>query len=79
MAARPSTRGIRTSISTTSGRRARAALTACGPVGGFPDDVDVVGQVQDGAQPEPDQVLVIDEKQPDRHAPTSLVPRVFAA
>jgi hypothetical protein len=50
-----------------------------GSVGGFADDVDIVGQVQDGAKPEPDEVLVVDEEQPDTHAATSLFPRVFAA
>jgi hypothetical protein len=32
-----------------------------GAVGGFPDDVDVISEVEDGAQPEPDQVFVVDE------------------
>jgi hypothetical protein len=33
-----------------------------GAVGGFPDDVDVISEVEDGPQPEPDEVLVVDEE-----------------
>ncbi len=37
-------------------------------VGGLPDDGHVVLRVQHHAEPGPDQFLIVDERDPDRHA-----------
>ena len=55
------------SIRTTSGRSSRAAAHARGAVPGLADDLESAGRLEHRAQPEPDEFLVVDEQDPDRH------------
>ena len=48
-------RGMRTSMSTTSGRSRSASCDRLAAVGGLADDLDVVMGAQDQAQPRADQ------------------------
>ena len=57
--------GMRTSISTTSGRCRRTSRTASSPSRGLGDDGDVAGRLQDHAQPGAHQRLVVDDQHPD--------------
>ena len=68
VASMPSMPGIRMSISTTSGRSARADARRPRPVGGLADHLDVGLRVEDHREAGPDQLLVVGEQHPDRHA-----------
>ena len=71
----PSSRGIRTSISTTSGRERPHSVDRGSTVVGLADHLDVGLGRQDHPQPGPDQRLVVDEDHPDRrvaHASSSV-------
>ena len=65
VASRPSTPGIRMSISTTSARSRRARSTACRSVGGLADHPRVFGGVDQDPEPGPNQGLVVGEQDPD--------------
>ena len=60
----PSIRGIRTSISTTSGRSRPTAAGTSAP-SRLADDLDVGLGLEDGPQPAADQRLVVDEQDGD--------------
>ena len=66
----PSTRGIRRSISTTSGRCLATAAGHLVAVSGLPDDDQAVGAVEHHRQAGPHQGVVVHEQDPDlaRHA-----------
>ena len=68
VAARPSSVGIRTSMSTTStaGSRRASSRTACGAVAGLDHDLEVGLGVDDHAEPGAHQLLVVDEGDADR-------------
>ena len=56
---------MRTSISTTSGRRARARVDGRAPVAGLADDLDARVARQHRAQAGAHQVVVVDEQDAD--------------
>ena len=58
-ASKPVIRGIRTSISTTSGSRPRHQLDPLGSVGGLPDHLEVLLVGDQQAEPGPDHRLVV--------------------
>ena len=73
VASMPSSTGMRTSISTTSGRSAAAERDGLLAVGGLADDVDAV-RLEDHPQPGPHEVLVVGDddasascRQPGQH------------
>ena len=57
-----------TSIRTTSGRSSSAAATPSAPSDGLPHDLDVVLDLQEGAQAAADDLVVVDEQDADRPA-----------
>ncbi len=64
----PSIFGMRTSISTTSGRAAPDEVDGCGAVAGLGDDREVGFGLQDHPEPDPDHLLVVDQHDPDHGA-----------
>ena len=58
-ASSPSSSGMRTSISTTSGRRPAHDVDRLAPVGGLPDHAQVGLGVEDHAEAGPQQPLVV--------------------
>ena len=68
VASRPSSRGIRMSISTTSGRRQRAGLDRLGAVARLADDLQVGLGVEDLAEAGADECLVVGDQHADGHA-----------
>ena len=65
VASMPSTPGMRTSISTTSGDEASTSRDRLGAVLGLADDLDVVAGVEDHAEPRPHQRLIVGDDDPD--------------
>ena len=65
VASMPSTPGMRTSMSTTSGRRAAVMLTPAAPSPASPTTVMSVFGLEDHPEAHPHQRLVIDEQDPD--------------
>ena len=65
-AATPSSRGIRTSITMTSAVPRAASATASSAVGGLAGDAHVRLRVQHHPEPGPHQLLIVDERDPDR-------------
>ena len=68
VASRPSTKGMRMSISTTPGRVARHDLDRLGAVGGVAHHVDVVGQVEQRPEAGAHDGLVVGDDDADAHA-----------
>ena len=58
--------GIWMSISTTSGRRQRTTSMACGAVLRLADDLDVGLGLEDPLEPDANELLVVDDHDPDR-------------
>ena len=71
VASSPSTPGMRMSIRTTSGRRARGQADRLVAVGGLADHLDAVLGVQQRPEPGPDQRLVVGQQHPDHWSPLS--------
>ncbi len=71
VASMPSRSGIRTSISTTSGRWVRVFATACRPVAASADHLDVVGPLEQRPEPGPNERLVVGQQYADRHGSMS--------
>jgi hypothetical protein len=69
----PSMPGIRMSISTTSGWSLRALLDAARAVGGLADDREIRLGRQDHPEPGPQQRLIVNQQNPDRHGSLLLV------
>ena len=61
VASRPCSPGICRSMSTTSGAVLDAQPHRVGAVVGLGDDLDVLGRVEDGAQPLPHERVVVGE------------------
>ena len=68
VASRPSTPGIRMSISTTSGRCRATTSTASRPSGRLGDDLDVVLGVEQRPEPGAQQCLVVDQHDADHRS-----------
>ncbi len=79
VASMPSSIGIRTSISMTSGRAARATATASAPLAASPTTVEPFGGGDDPAEPDPDEGLIVGDGDRDRHAPIRRRPSPSAA
>ena len=75
----PSTPGIRTSISTTSGRWLPVAVTAAAPSAASPTTSRSLGGGQDHPQPGAHQRVVIDEQHPHRRLAAARSAPVTAA
>ena len=71
VASMPSTPGMRTSISTTSGDVASTTATASPPSLGLADNLDVVAGVEDHAEPCPHQRLIVGDDDSDGHGTES--------
>ena len=71
VAAIPSRAGMRTSISTTSGRSAGSSSTACRPSAQLGDDLEAVGRREDSREAGADDRLVVDEGGSDHRLPRS--------
>ena len=67
VASTPSTRGIRMSIRTTSGRSRRASLTASLAVGGLPDHLEVGLGFEDHPEAGADKGLIVDDEDANAH------------
>ena len=50
---------------TTSGCSSRGGLHPGGAVAGLADDLEAAGRLQHRPQPEPDELLVVDQQHPD--------------
>ena len=68
MASTPSSRGIRTSISTTSARVTASCCTASSAVARLADDLEVVLAVDEHPEAGAHHLLVVDQEHPDRLA-----------
>jgi hypothetical protein len=75
----PSTPGMRTSISTTSGVRAQRRLDRLAAVGGLADDLDVALEREHRLDPAPHERLIVGDEDLDRlHArPDPTDPRLI--
>ena len=71
VASMPSTPGMRTSISTTSGASSLDQRDRLGAVLGLADHLDVVAGVEDHAEAGPHQRLVVGDHDPDGHGAAS--------
>ena len=65
MAVSPSTLGISRSISTTSGLSASACADGAAAVRCLANDLHVVLQLEEAAQPTPNHLVVVDQQDPD--------------
>ena len=71
VASMPSTRGMRMSISSTSGAHLSASQHGLLAVGGLADHLEVVLGVEQRGEPGPDQFLVVGQRDPDHRSPSS--------
>ncbi len=78
-ASRPSTPGIRMSISTTSGPRVAHEVEGGRAVVGLADDLDVVLGVEEHAEPGAHERLVVGQHDPDHDRPSHVAPHQEAA
>ena len=68
VASMPSSSGMRTSISTTSGCEAPRLRDRLEPVGGLADDLDVLLGLEDHAEARPHERLVVDDQDAQAHS-----------